>query len=127
MIFKFIFLIVIINIIRNATKKAELEACATLADNFKSGLIKGGFSWGKKLQSCEHFLAQAHSLAYLVVQIWQSQQQIWGQKYDQTRPDQFSRVYTFLLQTFLECAQILIYVAMKYGHILNTCDFWLEW
>ena len=48
-----------INIIRNATKKAELEACATLADNFKSGLIKGGFSWKKTLQSCEHFLAQA--------------------------------------------------------------------
>ena len=34
-----ILIFITIKMIRNATKKAELEACATLADNFKSGLI----------------------------------------------------------------------------------------
>ena len=38
-IFVFIFIFIFVIAIRNATKKAELEACAALADNFKSGQI----------------------------------------------------------------------------------------
>ena len=32
-----IVIVIIFDVTRNATKKAELEACAALADNFKSG------------------------------------------------------------------------------------------
>ena len=46
---------IFINIIRNATKKAELEACAALADNFKSGLIQGVLPYKRNHKAVDIF------------------------------------------------------------------------
>ena len=44
-----IVIVIIFDVTRNATKKAELEACAALADNFKSGAQQRWLAFAKVL------------------------------------------------------------------------------